>query len=378
MPPGGNVAASLASLPAGWTLLLQRGATYNLLAPLSVNKDHLAITAAGDPAKPLPIIHWPTGAGINVQIRNGFTLRQIELRCDKVTSSKDVGLHLYGCADVAIDGCRISGFTFGVTAEACHGVILQQSAIFDIWSAGAAQRSTGFYADDCTNLTLSGNRFDRCGWRNATTRDWDQNQNVYITGRCDPVHFIGNVSSRANNYGLQARSGGIVESNLFIDNANDCSFGYVAGGGPVRAGGAIGAVTRNAFISGTTGPALTVGNIAKLAITGNLFAGSKSSAFAAIQTGPCMLQPDNTYLGTPAGKPVGIVDLTVAGNVSQDWPKQYAESTWIKPGWFGNGYLGKRDVQKTWTGHPADFRAMVGANPHDASMVAKLLAAAGI
>ena len=77
------------------------------------------------------------------------------------------------------------------------------------------------------------------GWREglAGAEATVFNHNVYITSYCGPAVVRDNIFSRASATGVQARSGGTVENNLFARNPIAMTYGLVYGGSdPVHSG----------------------------------------------------------------------------------------------------------------------------------------------
>ena len=126
--------------------------------------------------------------------------------------------------DQYADNILLSGY-YG----AQRNVKIRRSVITDAWSTrGKAQ---GMYATDVSGLTLEENVFDHNGWNsriggaNATALS----HNAYIASDSDNIVVRGNVFSDAGSHGLQARAGGQITNNLFVQNPIHMSFGLVSG-----------------------------------------------------------------------------------------------------------------------------------------------------
>jgi hypothetical protein len=65
------------------------------------------------------------------------------------------------------------------------------------------------------------------------------NHNAYLQSDNNNVVTRGNIFSRGSSHGLQQRSGGLSEDNLFIQNPIGGSYGYSAGGGAFRYAGLV-------------------------------------------------------------------------------------------------------------------------------------------
>ena len=113
------------------------------------------------------------------------------------------------------------------------------------------------------------------------------NHDVYLSADNSGVVVSGNIFAHASSHGLQARSGGVVQNNLFIDDAIAMSYGLV-NGSPMTAGGVSGTVSGNVILGGdnigplTRGGGIEIGNIApggNTTITDNLFADGLPTAW---------------------------------------------------------------------------------------------------
>src|SRR6185295_2311577 len=95
------------------------------------------------------------------------------------------------------------------------------------------------------------NVFDHNGWLDGVSGGdpTSFNHNVYLRADNTDVVVVGNVFAHASSHGLQARAGGRIENNLFLDNPIGMSFGLV-NGSPATAGGVSGRVSGNVFAGG--------------------------------------------------------------------------------------------------------------------------------
>ena len=77
-------------------------------------------------------------------------------------------------------------------------------------------------------LTLQDNVFDHDGW-NYAAGAWMTmyNHDCYVTALCSGLTATDNIFANASNFGLEARCGGNISSNLFYNDANGLCFGLV-------------------------------------------------------------------------------------------------------------------------------------------------------
>ena len=123
------------------------------------------------------------------------------------------------------------------------------------------------WASGIDGLLIEENLFDHNGWSefipgaNATTF----NHNIYVVTSTIDLVARGNILARASATGLQARSGGIVENNLFVDNPFALNWGWALGGLPTSPDGYGGNVKDNVVLDcvnrGFGSGAIAVGNI---------------------------------------------------------------------------------------------------------------------
>lgn len=135
-----------------------------------------------------------------------------------------------------IEGCRMSGFAGGITAQNdVRDLRARRNIIVDMY--GANQHPQGTYINHCSGILYEENILDANGYHpdyyiqgtptgtNATIF----NHNAYIGTDNKNVTFKNNVFSRGSSHGLQLRCGGLVQGNLFIKNALNLLIG---GGDP--------------------------------------------------------------------------------------------------------------------------------------------------
>ena len=125
---------------------------------------------------------------------------------------------------------------------------IRRSVVIDSYSADGSH-SEGLYANGVNGLLLEGNTFDHDGW-NASVAVPKRRSSIMtpISPILLPAAVVReNLFADASSHGLQARGGGDVENNIFLDDPTGMSFGLV-NGSPVTPGGVAGIVNGNVFI----------------------------------------------------------------------------------------------------------------------------------
>jgi hypothetical protein len=200
---------------------------------------------------------------------------------------------------------------------------IRRSTIANAWS-DTSQHSQGVYLQGVHGILIEGNTFNHNGWnaQYAPAKPTIFNHNIYVQGTCTGFVARGNIFSNAASHGMQARVGGIVEDNLFVNNAIGLSYGLVNGSGPLVAGGVTGAVRGNVFIGSKdiAGQKRGIGlEIANTAVGGNTIVEKnifttdrEDGVFAAIN----LTWGNNQNNGSLAA---GLNDLTVRDNIAYKW-----------------------------------------------------------
>ncbi len=138
--------------------------------------------------------------------------------------------------------------------------------------------------DEVDGATIEGNLFDHNGWNAqiAAASPTIFNHNMYLQYTDLNVNVIGNISAEASSHGLQVRTGGVIEGNLFIDDPIAMLIGNTSGyaGNPT-------VVSGNVILNGVdmaTNPAsargfgIDVNPTPSTIIQGNIIADSLSAA----------------------------------------------------------------------------------------------------
>ena len=126
-----------------------------------------------------------------------------------------------------IDDCRFDFFNGALilTGDPRKGrpqeVTVRRCLVLDSYSTAGAHSGQGLYADKIDGLTIEGCVFDHNGWNEKIPEAIPNifRHNIYISHDTTGVRVRGNVIARGASHGIQMRSGGICEGNLFVDNA---------------------------------------------------------------------------------------------------------------------------------------------------------------
>jgi hypothetical protein len=256
------------------------------------------------------------------------------------TTANPYGMRFVASTDgLLIEDCVIDQYADNILLSGYYGeqrnVKIRRTIVTDAWSTrGKAQ---GLYATDVSGLTLEENVFDHNGWneRVSGAHATALSHNAYIASDSDDVVVTGNVFADAGSHGLQARAGGQVEDNLFLDNPIGMSFGLV-NGSQITPGGVSGTVNGNVFlgtrdISGSSrGWAVELGNIKGATVRNNIVSddggGGGAAAFSLGFGGNV----------SNSSKGVGINNLVIEDNVVHKWTQGVTLAGNLRPG--GSGY----------------------------------------
>jgi len=223
-------------------------------------------------------------------------------------------------SNLLIEDVKVEGYRNNLDLEDFLGKIynvkIRRSIILDSYSRST--HSQGLYADGVHGLLLEGNVFDHNGWGNGAGQTLF-NHNAYVTAKCTGLTAKDNVFSNASSHGLQARPGGTVTGNAFINNGVGLSYGLVNGSGIVTAGGVTGSVSNNIFYGGHSiggkpaGVGIELSNIRSATVSDNLFQiGDPNTPNPAISI--------SNISGTQnRNAAVGILGLNITNNTVYGW-----------------------------------------------------------
>lgn len=305
---------------------------------------------------------WGSGEGSEVE---NLALIGIEFEGNREDGKQpDTGFSLTAASsNLLIEDCVFEKFGTGVSIRGyyrtIHNVTLRRSQIVD--NSPFTDRSQGIYVANTHKLLIEENLIDHNGWKNADRSDATlQNHNIYLTNLTRDVVVRRNIIANASSHGLQARSGGIIEDNVFVGNPISLSFGLVNGADLVP-GGVSGRISGNLFLESSDiapgvarGWAIEVANIkpgSGTAISNNIFAHARGTGGrAAIE----FMDPTKAYNWTLGA---GVRDLTIENNVVYDWQQAVSMPTTSIAGDAGpRGYSGLVVRNNSFaTPYPNDF-----------------------
>ena len=255
-------------------------------------------------------------------------------------STASYGIRFVAATDgVLIEDVVVDQFTNNILFQGYGGaqnnVKIRRSVITDAY--GLEGKSQGMYATDISGLLMEENVFDHNGWNSQVSGAGATalSHNLYIAADCDNVVIKGNIFADASSHGLQARSGGLIQDNLFLRNPIHMSFGLV-NGSQIKAGGVTGTVENNVFMetraigSSYRGWAIELGNIKSATVRNNVISDDGGRGGAAAFSLGFGANVTNTSVG------VGINNLVIEDNVVHKWTQGMTIAGGLRPG--GSGY----------------------------------------
>jgi hypothetical protein len=226
-------------------------------------------------------------------------------------------------ANFLLEDCYVEGYETNLVIMGANeypassgrhtNVSIRRNVIVDAYNT-ANSNSEGVYASGIDGLLIEENVLDHNGWRDdvpGSGPTWYR-RNIYIQNLNTGVVVRGNII--ASTDGLQQRSGGICENNLFLRNAINLAFG--GGGFPdIEPNGVSGSVRNNVILDGgdlqpgqARGWGMNIaGNITQSTIQGNIIA-HNVNGHAPIQA-----------VFSPANNGRGVENTVFSGNVIYAW-----------------------------------------------------------
>jgi hypothetical protein len=199
----------------------------------------MMIATYGDPQLPRPIIACNLALG-GRNPPSFLVIQDLDFYADKLDpaspnydpQAKDthqgLGINMLAIGKYLwIENCRFRdlgcALELQTTRERYHGLVIRRCIVQDDFSNSA--HSQGIYLYNVEDVLIEENLFDHNGW-NANVPGAGQsifNHNMYIQhgnwGEAFNIIVRNNISARASSHGCQLRPGGILENNLFLDNA---------------------------------------------------------------------------------------------------------------------------------------------------------------
>ncbi len=230
--------------------------------------------------------------------------------------------------NVLIEDCYVEQFKDNMNIQGNVGgtnrvenVTIRRTIIADAFPNGSAH-SQGAFIDFVDGLLIEECLIDRNGWRTPTRSDATVfNHDLYISsGNTGRTVIRNNIISRASSHGLQLRSGGVIEGNVFALNPISMQLG---GGDPsphTHTHGITGAIRNNIVLEGVDinsstprGQGIYCLNIGTqgAVIEGNIVA--NNAALSDVNAMPlyCM--------GASYGSGVGYNNLSIRQNIFYNW-----------------------------------------------------------
>ncbi|QOV91092.1 right-handed parallel beta-helix repeat-containing protein [Humisphaera borealis] len=251
-------------------------------------------------------------------------------------SVKASGVYLAGnIENLTFEDISVEYYTDNFVASTFYpyfkNLVIRKSNLSNAYSDWGSH-SQGAYIEGVDGILLEGNTFDHNGWNEQIPSAGATifNHNAYIQGISKNLVARGNIFANSSSHGLQARPGGIVEDNLFLNNPIGMSYGLVNGSGPLVPGGVTGKIANNVFVGGRNigsqarGIGIELSNIkpgAGFMMEKNIFTQSYAGGvFAAIN----LSTNNNQNNGELAA---GINDLTLKDNIVYKWQR----GIWVDP-----------------------------------------------
>ncbi len=189
-----------------------------------------------------------------------------------------------------IEDCMIERYATGIVIQGYDGrfrdVKIRRNVVIDSYAVDASHVQ-GIYLSGIDGLLLEENVVDHNGWLPGAPGATAPNifrHNVYVQSDCTGCVARGNFIFNGASHGLQMRSGGLIEGNIFARN----SIALTMGGGHIPVPGGVQGICRNnVFLDGKNidaqghrGWAFEIVNVAGGEISGNLIAHNVDGTFA--------------------------------------------------------------------------------------------------
>jgi len=196
-----------------------------------------------------------------------------------------------------------------------QGYTFRRNVIDHTYTSGG--HSQGTFISNAHKVLLEENVFDHNGWNTPEQRT-QYNHNIYYQKDSGgDLVARGNIIARGSASGLQARSGGDVEDNFFVNNS--LNWGWLGGNVAGWPGGVVGRVGDNVFLNDGAVhlPPRKVGEGAIWAVTvGNVKSGLiENNIIARQQLGPGASSRAFGFSGKVVTGIIGINDLTLKDNI---------------------------------------------------------------
>jgi SdrD B-like domain len=228
--------------------------------------------------------------------------------------------------NVLLENCSFSFYRYNLDIEALNGPIqnitLRRNQVTNAWGNSTNNfHSEGMYAYSVNNVTLYQNVFDHDGWNAQISNAYDTgyNHDVYFSSTVTGVDVEQNIFANASFAGVMARSGGIIDNNLFLQDAVAVSYGD-ANGADSTVGGVSGSLIGNVVVGDKAlnglgfGEGFDIGNTKPggTLVANNIFTQDSQHAKPAIDLTMAAGTSNPTVC-------VGENDVTVENNITNGW-----------------------------------------------------------
>jgi hypothetical protein len=265
-------------------------------------------------------------------------------------TNTSAGYAFYGVSpidDLLIEDCFVEHYGTNLLFQDTQGPETNIRVRRNILVDSSGGRSQGVYVNGIENILFEENLFDHNGWSEGASADPSSiyNHNLYMSAHNGgDIVIRGNIFANASSHGLQARSGGVIENNLFLKNPIGLMFGN---GTSYLPGGVEGHVADNVFMDGRDingaprGYAVEVGNTkpgGDSVMERNIFAHDGQGVFPAI-----VLHVGQAPTNIPEA--VGLNDFVIRGNIVYDWYQALSTDTAYVPGASGLNALNDLTIE---------------------------------
>ena len=253
-------------------LLLKRGDTWTSSGlgkfKSGKDKDHpIVIASYGNSTKRPHVKLLDTFIGHSSQSRSHIALVGLSLIASKMDpqdsnfqgSSVVRGLRLVGGgSNILIEDNKFRYMQLTIQSHNGYqykNISLRRNIVLDAWAPNSTNsksgKAQGLYASGIRNgLLIEENTFDHNGWNEevAGAGAGMYGHNIYLQKGQDGKNTVvrGNIFTRAASHGLQGRSGGLFEDNLFVQN----TYGLLIGGTDPLPSGTTGYARDNVILEG--------------------------------------------------------------------------------------------------------------------------------
>ena len=183
--------------------------------------------------------------------------------------------------------------------------------------------SQGIYAYNVSNISIVQSVFDHNGWSAVvpTAEDLGFNHDMYFASTCSGIDVEQNVIAEAAYAGIMARAGGVINNNLFVNDAISVAYG-LANGADSTPGGVFGSLIGNITVGTKTynytaaaGQGFDIGNTKPgvgVMVSNNIFTHDLQNAKACLQ----LEMATGTYNSSVT---VGENNVTLQNNIVNNW-----------------------------------------------------------